>query len=98
MPIYRFFCATCNGNFEVVQRHDAPVPVCPACGGHDITKCVTAPANHRGGPVTTVAERDIPASAYAPLTPKREGTYAKDDKGHKVRVDDDKPQKKSRVS
>jgi len=34
MPLYEYECETCRKNFEVVQKFsDAPLEVCPTCGG-----------------------------------------------------------------
>jgi putative FmdB family regulatory protein len=34
MPLYEYQCDACGHRFEVIQKFsDAPVEVCPACGG-----------------------------------------------------------------
>jgi len=43
MPIFDFHCRSCQGNFELLVRPSG-VPTCPACGGIDLEKQVSAPA------------------------------------------------------
>ena len=35
MPLYEHECESCGHRFEVIQKFsDAPIEVCPRCGGH----------------------------------------------------------------
>jgi putative FmdB family regulatory protein len=44
MPIYEYQCTACNERHEIIQRFsDAPVTVCPKCGG-DMKKLISSPA------------------------------------------------------
>jgi putative FmdB family regulatory protein len=44
MPLYEFQCTECGKKTEVLQRfEDAPLAVCPACGGA-VKKLVSSPA------------------------------------------------------
>ncbi|HTS03237.1 MAG TPA: FmdB family zinc ribbon protein [Thermoanaerobaculia bacterium] len=44
MPLYEYECVKCGERTEVIQRHgDAPLKVCPACGGV-LKKLLSAPA------------------------------------------------------
>lgn len=42
MPIYEYYCPTCDGRFShLARRNDAPPPSCPGCGSHDVEKLVS---------------------------------------------------------
>jgi putative FmdB family regulatory protein len=44
MPLYEYQCQSCGHRFEVIQKFsDAPVSVCPTCGGA-VEKLVSSPA------------------------------------------------------
>jgi putative FmdB family regulatory protein len=44
MPLYEYECQSCGHRFEVIQKFsDAPVSVCPTCGGA-VEKLVSSPA------------------------------------------------------
>lgn len=44
MPLYEYQCDTCAHRFEVIQKFsDAPVEVCPKCGG-PVKKLFSSPA------------------------------------------------------
>ena len=44
MPLYEYECETCSHRFEVIQKFsDAPVEVCPSCGG-PVQKLLSSPA------------------------------------------------------
>ena len=87
MPIYRYQCSTCDQASEYIQPVNAAPPAnCRHCHGVNLSKQVAPTAQHSGGQITTVAERDIPASAFKPLTPPREGKWTRDRHGHKVLV------------
>ena len=42
MPIYEYYCPTCDGRFShLARRHDAPSPPCPGCGSRDVEKLLS---------------------------------------------------------
>jgi putative FmdB family regulatory protein len=44
MPLYEYQCDKCAHRFEVIQKFsDAPVDVCPKCGGQ-VKKLLSSPA------------------------------------------------------
>ena len=44
MPLYEYQCDACQHRFEVIQKFsDAPVEVCPSCGG-TVKKLLSSPA------------------------------------------------------
>jgi putative FmdB family regulatory protein len=44
MPLYEYQCEACGHRFEVIQKFsDAPVEVCPKCGGA-VAKLLSSPA------------------------------------------------------
>ena len=44
MPLYEYQCEACEHRFEVIQKYsDAPIEVCPKCGGHT-SKLLSSPA------------------------------------------------------
>ena len=44
MPLYEYQCDACAHRFEVIQKFsDAPVEVCPKCGG-GVKKLLSSPA------------------------------------------------------
>lgn len=44
MPLYEYQCDACQHRFEVIQKFsDAPVDVCPSCGG-TVKKLISSPA------------------------------------------------------
>lgn len=44
MPLYEYQCEACAHRFEVIQKFsDAPIEVCPQCGGH-VAKLLSSPA------------------------------------------------------
>jgi putative FmdB family regulatory protein len=44
MPLYEYECATCHRRTEKIQKYaDAPLTVCPHCGG-PLERTITAPA------------------------------------------------------
>ena len=43
MPLYEYQCDTCGHRFEVIQKFsDAPIEVCPKCGGAGSEAAVVA--------------------------------------------------------
>jgi putative FmdB family regulatory protein len=44
MPLYEYQCDVCANRFEVIQQYkDAPIEVCPKCGG-TVKKLLSSPA------------------------------------------------------
>ena len=44
MPLYEYECNACAHRFEVIQKYsDAPIDVCPKCGGA-VSKLFSSPA------------------------------------------------------
>jgi putative FmdB family regulatory protein len=44
MPLYEYECSACAHRFEVIQKFsDAPIDVCPKCGGA-VSKLFSSPA------------------------------------------------------
>ena len=44
MPLYEYQCDACANRFEVIQQYkDAPIEVCPKCGGA-VKKLLSSPA------------------------------------------------------
>ena len=44
MPLYEYQCDACQHRFEVIQKFsDAPIDVCPSCGG-TVKKLISSPA------------------------------------------------------
>ncbi|HXI13324.1 MAG TPA: FmdB family zinc ribbon protein [Thermoanaerobaculia bacterium] len=44
MPLYEYQCKACSAKIEVIQKFaDAPISVCPSCGG-DMKKLISSPA------------------------------------------------------
>lgn len=44
MPLYEYECEACAHRFEVIQKFsDAPISVCPKCGG-PVQKLLSSPA------------------------------------------------------
>jgi len=44
MPLYEYQCDACAHRFEVIQKYsDAPIEVCPKCGGA-VNKLLSSPA------------------------------------------------------
>ena len=44
MPLYEYACEACAHRFEVIQKFsDAPISVCPKCGGA-VQKLLSSPA------------------------------------------------------
>jgi putative FmdB family regulatory protein len=61
MPLYEYRCDACGHTFEVIQKFsDAPIAVCPVCGGA-VQKLMSSPAIHFKGSgwyVTDYAKKD----------------------------------------
>ncbi len=44
MPLYEYQCDACAHRFEVIQQYkDAPIDICPKCGG-EVKKLFSSPA------------------------------------------------------
>ena len=44
MPLYEYQCDACTHRFEVIQQYkDAPIDICPKCGG-TVKKLFSSPA------------------------------------------------------
>jgi putative FmdB family regulatory protein len=44
MPLYEYQCDACAHRFEVIQQYkDAPIAICPKCGG-EVKKLFSSPA------------------------------------------------------
>ncbi|MFP4451980.1 MAG: FmdB family zinc ribbon protein [Desulfobacterales bacterium] len=41
MPIFEYYCDSCDSKFETLVR-GGEVPVCPQCGGKDLKKLLSA--------------------------------------------------------
>ena len=58
MPLYEYQCNACAHRFEVIQKYsDAPIDVCPKCGG-PVVKLLSSPAiqfKGTGGYITDYA-------------------------------------------
>ena len=65
MPLYEYLCEQCAHRFEVIQKYsDAPVEVCPKCGGH-VNKLLSSPAiqfKGTGWYITDYARKGDPAT------------------------------------
>ena len=45
MPLYEYQCRACGHRFERIRKFsDPPLAECPACGGADVEKLLSAPA------------------------------------------------------
>jgi putative FmdB family regulatory protein len=75
MPLYEYQCEACGHRFEVIQKiSDAPIAVCPSCGGA-VHKLQSAPAfqfKGSGWYITDYARKDQKESA-------KSGTGSTDD-------------------
>lgn len=95
MPIYEFECKSCNKVTEVLQKMSDPNPTkCSHCGKNTLQKILSRTAKH-SGEIRNIPEADLPASAFQPFTPEREGEYVKDAAGHYERVESDDPRLKT---
>lgn len=70
MPLYEYQCDNCAHRFEVIQKFsDAPVEVCPKCGG-PVKKLLSSPAiqfKGTGWYITDYAKKSD--SATTPASP-----------------------------
>lgn len=83
MPLYEYQCDNCGHRFEVIQKFsDAPVKVCPKCGG-PVTKLLSSPAiqfKGSGWYITDYARKGesatTPASSESKTDPPKSETKA----------------------
>ena len=65
MPLYEYECESCENRFERIQKFsDAPVEICPQCGG-PVRKLLSSPAiqfKGSGWYVTDYAKKSSPES------------------------------------
>jgi putative FmdB family regulatory protein len=92
MPIYEYRCQRCGERLEAMRRlADAPLTVCPACGG-ELRKLVSAPAfqfKGSGWYVTDYARKAGPGTQGAAETAT--GSTAPKEGGDKADGAGDKP-------
>lgn len=67
MPLFEFACSQCDHRVELLIRSAEETPVCPDCGGTELTKLISAPAAPaiRSGGGLPVAARSISEAAAA---------------------------------
>ena len=93
MPLYEYQCEACGHRFEVIQKFsDAPIEVCPKCGGH-VQKLIASPAiqfKGTGWYITDYAKKDSASAG-------KSGDAAKSEKSESSSGDKpaDKPADKS---
>ena len=44
MPIFEYRCVGCDERFDYLERHSSPPARCPACGGDQLEKLISAAA------------------------------------------------------
>lgn len=49
MPIYEYHCEDCRQDVEVLILSSGEEPVCPRCGGSNLTRLMSAFASAGGG-------------------------------------------------
>ncbi|MBI4286943.1 MAG: zinc ribbon domain-containing protein [Chloroflexi bacterium] len=47
MPIYEFRCSKCNRRSSLLVRAGSAAPMCPHCGGLELTRLISTFAYHR---------------------------------------------------
>ena len=86
MPLYEYQCDACGHRFEVIQKFsDAPIEVCPKCGGA-VQKLLSSPAiqfKGTGWYITDYARKSdsatTPASSSSPSATTDSKTETKTD-------------------
>jgi putative FmdB family regulatory protein len=78
MPLYEYQCDACAHRFEVIQKYsDAPIDVCPKCGG-PVKKLLSSPAIQFKGSgfyITDYARKgDGAAAASSPASESKSET------------------------
>jgi putative FmdB family regulatory protein len=92
MPLYEYQCDNCGHRFEVIQKFsDAPVAVCPKCGG-PVTKLFSSPAIQFKGSgfyITDYARKSDSATTPASSETKTDSpkTEAKTEKKSETKSD-----------
>jgi putative FmdB family regulatory protein len=80
MPLYEYQCEACGHRFEVIQKFsDAPIEICPKCGGH-VRKLFASPAiqfKGSGWYITDYAKKDSKAAGKPGDAPKGESSSDK---------------------
>ena len=68
MPIYEFACPDCRKIFSFLSKKVNPgdIPACPKCGGHNLSKQMSAFAAPRGAKEATAAPEGDPAEGAMP--------------------------------
>ena len=93
MPLYEYQCDACGARFERIQKFsDAPITVCPTCGGA-VRKLISSPAIQFKGsgfyitdyakPGSKDSEKSDKSDKAAPAAPSatQDGSTAKSDSG-----------------
>ena len=77
MPLYEYQCDACAHRFEVIQKYsDAPIDVCPKCGGA-VVKLLSSPAiqfKGTGWYITDYARAGKTDAGAGPSSPSSETT------------------------
>ena len=76
MPLYEYQCDACGHRFEVIQKFsDAPIDVCPKCGG-PVGKLLSSPAiqfKGSGWYITDYARAGKTTDGSSPAPAKTDG-------------------------
>ena len=90
MPLYEYLCEQCAHRFEVIQKYsDAPVEVCPKCGGH-VNKLLSSPAiqfKGTGWYITDYARKGDPATPSSSSAASSASTETKADSKAETKTD-----------
>lgn len=72
MPIYEYKCSKCKNEFEAVQKFsDAPILMCPSCGG-PVKKLISRSSFHLKGSgwyLTDYAKKSSPGDSKTESEP-----------------------------
>jgi putative FmdB family regulatory protein len=83
MPLYEYQCEACGHRFEIIQKYsDAPISVCPKCGGA-VRKLFSSPAIQFKGSgfyITDYARAGKSEGEGAPATKGESGDSASEKK------------------
>ena len=84
MPLYEYQCDACAHRFEVIQKFsDAPIEVCPKCGG-PVRKLLSSPAiqfKGSGWYITDYARAGKSTDGSSPAPEKADSTPSTGDGG-----------------
>ena len=81
MPLYEYQCEKCAHRFEVIQKFsDAPIEVCPKCGGH-VVKLLSSPAIQFKGTGWYVTDYSSKGKAGTESSNSSKGETKKSDSG-----------------